>query len=132
MTDVAHGHVVPLPITPGHAFFCVAIAAAKRCLAGLPMTAGARLRTLEQINRAADCHFTTETIQLIEPASDAELQMIDAARSLNPKERKPDDPLPPSVHLLAQSIEHFARLNVGIRSVLALYNAGRHVVADIH
>jgi hypothetical protein len=67
-------------------------------------------------------------IKLIEPASDAELQMIDAARSLDPKgPAKSDATLPPSVHLIADSISHFAKLNVGIRAVIALYNAGQHV-----
>jgi hypothetical protein len=130
MTDEGHE---PLPITPGHAFFCVAIAAAKRCLADVPMLAGERLRVLERINGCVDCHFTHAMISLIEPASDAELAMIDAARSLDPKERKSDDPLPPSVHLLAESVEHFAKLNIGIRSILALCNAGRHVEsAELH
>jgi hypothetical protein len=59
------------------------------------------------------------------------MPMIDAARSLDPKERKPDDPLPPSVHLLAESIDHFARRNVGIRAILELYRAGRHVEAAV-
>jgi hypothetical protein len=45
----------PLSITSGHAFFCVAIAAAKRMLADVPMKAGERLHWLERINRAADC-----------------------------------------------------------------------------
>jgi hypothetical protein len=116
-------------IPPGTAFFMVAIAVAKRALADLPMRAGERLRVLEQINRAVDSHFTAEMLQLVEPASDAELAMVGEAQSLDPKERKPDAPLPPSVHLLASSIEHFAKLNLGIRSVIALYSAGRHVEA---
>jgi hypothetical protein len=116
----------------GHAFFFVAAAVAKRALADLPMKAGERLRILEAMDHMLDSHFTAEMLQLIEPASDTELAMVDAARSLDPKARKPDDPLPPSVHLLASSIEHFAKLNVAIRSVLQLYGAGRRVVADLH
>jgi hypothetical protein len=123
----------PSCVPDGHAFFFVAAAVAKRALADLPMKAGERLRLLEQMNRMLGSHFTAEMLQLIEPASDAELAMVTEAQSLDPKgPRKSDATLPPSVHLIAQSVEHFARLNIGIRSVLQLYSAGRHVVADLH
>jgi hypothetical protein len=124
----------PSCVPIGHAFFFIAAAVGKRILADLPMKAGERLRLLEKMNSMLDCHFRAEHLQLIEPASDAELAMVTEAQSLDPKgPRKPDDySLPPSVHLLASSIQEFAKVNVGIRSVLAIYNAGRHVVASVH
>jgi hypothetical protein len=115
----------PICISEGHAFFFVAAAVAKRALAE-PMKAHERLRMLEALDRMIDSHFTAEMLKLIEPASDAELAMVREARSLDPKEIKRDDPsLPPSIHLIAKSLDHFARLNVGIRSVKALYSAGK-------
>jgi hypothetical protein len=109
-------------ITEGHAFIMVATAAAKRVLADVPMTAGERLRVLEQINGAVDINLTAEMVQMIEPASDPELAMIDAARELDPKELKSDDPVPPSVFLLGRRdvLDCFAQHNKGIRAAVEL------------
>jgi hypothetical protein len=119
-------------ITSGHCFMMIAIASAKRCLAEMPMTVGQRLRVLEQINGAVDINLTAEMVQLIEPASDIELAMVDAARALDPKERKPDDPMPPSLDLLGRRdvLECFARHNAGIRAVIErMSDRGRQAYA---
>jgi hypothetical protein len=107
-------------VTDGHKFFMIAIAVGKRCLRDAPMTAGERLHHLKQMNGAVDRFLTAEMLQMIEPASDVEIAMIDAARELDRKERKPDDPLPPSVHILSRShvFGHFRRLNPGIAAAL--------------
>jgi hypothetical protein len=107
-------------IASGHCFAMIAIASAKRCLAEMPMTVGQRLRVLEQINGAVDINLTAEMVQLIEPASDLELAMIDAARALDPKESKPDDPMPPSLDLLGRRdvLDCFAKHNAGIRAAI--------------
>jgi hypothetical protein len=107
-------------ITSGHCFMMIAIASAKRCLAEMPMTVGQRLRVLEQINGAVDINLTAEMVQLIEPASDIELAMVDAARALDPKDRKPDDPFPPSFFILGRRevLDCFAKHNAGIRAAI--------------
>lgn len=107
-------------ITEGHAFMMIAIASAKRCLADTPMTVGQRLHVLEMISNAVDINLTAEMVQAIEPASDIELEMIAAARELDPKERKPGDPLPPSVSLLGRRdvLDAFAVHNAGIHAAI--------------
>ena len=112
-------------VTEGHRFFMISIAAAKRVLADVPMKAGDRLRVLEQLHDAIDLFLTAEMLEMIEPASDAELAMVDAARSLDPKERKPDDPLPPSVEILGRGevFAEFERINPGIAKAIAYARA---------
>jgi hypothetical protein len=105
----------------------IGIAQAKTLALARSRTAAQRLRSLEFINRVPlRNHFITqEMVALIEPASLAEMQMMDEAMSLLPH------PLPDSIpgsammeplKLLCRDdvFESFAKLNSGIRAALAI------------
>jgi hypothetical protein len=60
--------------------------------------------------------FPDEMLQLIGPATDAELQMFCAARKFDSSDHTGE--LPPSFEALRQSFEHFAQLNPGLQKAL--------------
>ena len=95
-------------------------AAGKRLVIEPKATGEMRLRALEIMKSWTEQgrDFTPEMLALIDPACDVQLQMIDAAHSLNPKEPSQGSTMRPSFKILADSIEHFAKLNAGIRAAL--------------
>jgi hypothetical protein len=111
-------HILILP--EGHKFIMIVIAVLKRTLVDVKMTAGEALHFFEQINDCIDWTLTEEMVQAIEPASNTMLAMIDTARELDPPDRKPDDPLPPSVYMLSKAFDAFVQVNAGIAAAIEL------------
>jgi hypothetical protein len=105
----------------------IGIAQAKTLALARSRTAAQRLRALEWINRVPlKNHFITqEMVALVEPASPAEMQMIDEAMSLLPRplpDNLPGSALIAPFNLLCRDdvFELFAKLNSGIRAALAI------------
>jgi hypothetical protein len=101
----------------------ITIALVERLILDPRMKAGDRLHALEAITAwIKPSGLTVEMLELVDPASDVEMKMIDAARELDPKPFPnyeipyPPDAItvPPSFYVLSDSFEHFAKLNAGI------------------
>jgi hypothetical protein len=100
----------------------ILVAMAKRMLLDPRVKAGDRLRMLEYIHGyVRPSGLTAEMLELVEPTSDAEEEMIAAARSLDPHPWPADNySMPTCFAVLSDSFEHFAKLNAGIRAAIAL------------
>jgi hypothetical protein len=105
----------------------ITIALVKRLILDPRMKAGDRLRALEGITAwIRPSGLTVEMLELVDPASDVEMVMIDAAGELDPKPFPnyeipyPPDAItvPPSFYVLSDSFEHFAKLNKGIAAAI--------------
>jgi hypothetical protein len=98
----------------------IVIAQVKRLILDPRMKAGDRLHALETITSwARSPGLTVEMLEAVEPASDTEMEMIDAARELDPHPWPPDRySVPASFDVLSDSFEHFKRLNRGIAAAI--------------
>jgi hypothetical protein len=99
----------------------IMVAMAKRMLLDPRVKAGDRLRMLEYIHGyVRPGGLTAEQLELFDPTSDAEEEMIAEARSLDPKPWPAGNyGMPASFDVLCDSFEHFAKLNAGIRAAVA-------------
>jgi hypothetical protein len=112
MTD---GDLISL-CSAGHRHTLLSIAVAKRALTMPGISVNEQLRLLEQINGCACHEISPAMIELIEPASDVEIRMIEAAHSLDAGDAK----LSPSFYVLAKSFRQFCRINSSYLAALRL------------
>jgi hypothetical protein len=98
----------------------ICVALGKRLLLDPGVKAGDRLRVLERMHEyVRPGGLTPEMLELVDPASDTEMSMFMAARSLDPDPWPADNySVPAFIGVLSESIEHFAELNSGIRAAI--------------
>jgi hypothetical protein len=100
----------------GHRNALLFVALSKRLLSMFGTKVNEQLRMLEQINSCACHEISPAMIELVEPATDTELQMIDAAMSLDAGDAK----LNPSFDVLAKSFRQFCKINPSYIAALRL------------
>jgi hypothetical protein len=110
----------------------ISVALAKRALLSPRVTAAQRLRALEFFEEWVTAGFLTrEQLQLVDALSDTGVEMIDAARELDPKPWPGDNfSVPPSLHVLSGSFEYLAKVSPTLK--LAAELGERRDVAELH
>jgi hypothetical protein len=99
----------------GHRNMLLEIALVKRLLTMPGITVNEQLRLLQQIAGCVCHEISAAMIEVIEPASDVEIRMIDTAMSLDGEQ-----PRAPSFYVLAKSFRQFCAVNSSYIAALRL------------
>jgi hypothetical protein len=119
MTAEEEDAVTMFPL--GYRFTLLWVSYIKHALVNLKMTAGYRLRFLEYIDDAVCLSVSREMVELVQPMSETEIQMIHVARSLDRK----DDPAGSASFKVLTSPEvfnDFLALNPSLLAAIMLHN----------
>jgi hypothetical protein len=107
----------------GHRYTMIIAAYVKRALTICPGTANEQLQCLQSLNGLVDVNFTAEALQVIEPACDTFIEMVDEAMRANKDPNRCNESF--AILTSPEVFRHLLQLNPSLLEAIRIGDRGR-------